>query len=74
MPLYIDNDSESKINELAEEYSLDEAERDIEEDGYPCNTCASESSCDGWDARFCCTLCYYFTDEPDCENCDPYDT
>ena len=46
---------------------------DMEEDDYPCNTCASKDNCDGWDAQFCCTLCYYYSDEPDCESCDPMD-
>ena len=42
----------------------------IEEDDYPCNHC--EQTCDGWDARFCCTLCHYNGAE-DCENCDSWD-
>lgn len=45
----------------------------IEEDDCPCNTCVSKDNCDSWDARFCCTLCYYYSDDPDCENCDPRD-
>lgn len=40
------------------------------EDDYPCNHC--DQKCDGWDARFCCTLCHYNGVE-DCENCDPRD-
>ncbi len=55
---------ELEINDLKTE--------DLEDD-YPCNTCATADSCDGWEARFCCTLCYYYNDEPDCDNCDPMD-
>ena len=55
--------------EKLDEYDDDE----LEEDDYPCNTCASKDSCDGWEAQFCCTLCRYYNDEPDCENCDPMD-
>ena len=46
---------------------------DAEEDDHPCNTCDLKDSCDGWEAQFCCTLCYYYSDNPDCENCDPMD-
>lgn len=46
---------------------------DIEDDNYPCNTCDRKDGCDSWDAQFCCTLCYYHSDDPDCENCDPMD-
>lgn len=46
---------------------------DEHEDGHPCNTCSKADYCDGWDAQFCCTLCYYYSDDPDCENCDPMD-
>lgn len=46
---------------------------DEEDSDYPCDTCASKDGCDGWEARFCCKMCYYFSDEPDCENCDPMD-
>lgn len=42
----------------------------LEEDDYPCNHC--DQKCDGWDARFCCTLCHYNGTE-DCDNCDPWD-
>lgn len=40
---------------------------------YPCDTCNLADSCDGWEARFCCTLCHYYSDDPDCSNCDPMD-
>lgn len=43
------------------------------DDDCPCNTCATQDTCDGWEARFCCRLCYYLNGEPDCENCDPMD-
>lgn len=46
---------------------------DYEDREYPCDTCKTQESCDIWEARFCCTLCYYYDDEPDCENCDPMD-
>lgn len=42
------------------------------EEEYPCNSCEREVYCDGWEARFCCTLCMRSGTE-DCENCDPYD-
>lgn len=51
----------------------DNTEYDDEYDNYPCSTCASKDSCDGWEAEFCCTLCHYYNDEPDCEKCDPMD-
>lgn len=50
-----------------------EEEDNTEYDDYPCSTCASKDSCDGWEAEFCCTLCRYYNDEPNCENCDPMD-
>lgn len=52
---------------------LDRRDDTDEYDDYPCNTCASKDSCDDWEARFCCTLCCYCNDEPDCENCDSMD-
>ena len=44
-----------------------------EDDEYPCNDCSQQDYCDGWEAQFCCKLCHYYSDEPDCENCDPMD-
>ena len=32
-----------------------------------------QMECDGWDARYCCTLCMWYDDEPDCSNCNPMD-
>ena len=47
---------------------------DQSDDGYPCDTCSSRDSCDGWEAKFCCELCNYLYDgNPDCEDCDPMD-
>ena len=43
------------------------------ETDYPCNSCARADSCDGWEAQYCCTLCLYYNDNPDCDNCDPMD-
>lgn len=43
-----------------------------DEDPCPCDTCASQDSCDGWDARYCCTLCQWYG-MTDCDNCDPMD-
>lgn len=50
-------------------------EEDIydEYDDYPCDNCGSADNCDGWEAQFCCTLCCYYNDEPDCNNCNPMD-
>lgn len=42
------------------------------DDDYPCETCPSKDTCDGWEAQFCCTLCEYYGGG-DCENCDPMD-
>ena len=42
------------------------------EDNCPCDTCANRDYCDGWDARFCCTLCMWYGD-PNCGDCDPMD-
>ena len=39
--------------------------------GSPCENCTSV--CDGWEARYCCTLCYFENEDPDCENCDPWE-
>ena len=43
------------------------------ESEHPCNDCPKAEFCDGWEASYCCTLCSYYNDEPDCENCDPTD-
>lgn len=40
-------------------------------DDSPCARC--KNTCDGWEARYCCTLCHYISDEPDCDSCDPWD-
>lgn len=40
-------------------------------DRSPCENCGSV--CDGWEARYCCTLCRHESEEPDCDNCDPWD-
>ena len=48
-------------------------ERDEERDEDPCHTCDRQEFCDGWEAQFCCTLCRYYNDDPDCEYCDPMD-
>lgn len=39
---------------------------------YPCDNCERKDWCDGWEEKFCCTLCEY-TGGGDCENCDPMD-
>ena len=38
----------------------------------PCENCPSQDTCDGWEARFCCTRCRAFGLE-DCDNCDSWD-
>ena len=41
---------------------------------YPCSACYMADSCDGWEARFCCTRCEYDYDgDPPCDDCDPGD-
>lgn len=44
-----------------------------EYDEDPCTSCAWEDSCDVWEAQFCCARCRFLFDDPDCENCDPWD-
>lgn len=51
----------------------EELDEELDESKYPCHTCSEQESCDGWEAQFCCTLCRYYNDELDCENCDPMD-
>lgn len=46
---------------------------DICEDDFPCTNCSDKDHCDGWEARFCCTLCRYDNANPDCDDCDPWD-
>lgn len=42
------------------------------EDKSPCESC--DRYCDGWDARYCCTLCEWLGhSESDCDRCDPMD-
>lgn len=48
-------------------------DRVMPDDDYPCNACIDRDRCDGWEARFCCTLCRYDNADPDCDNCDPWD-
>ena len=43
------------------------------EDDYPRETCASRDSCDPLEATYCCTLCRWQNEEPDCGSCDPWD-
>ena len=43
------------------------------DDYNPCDTCQQRDYCDGWESKFCCKLCMALFDEPDCENCDPWD-
>lgn len=52
-------------------YMLDEYNDDFNDD-YPCNDCSKAEFCDGWEARYCCTLCEYHGGG-DCDNCDPMD-
>ena len=39
--------------------------------GYPCDSC--DLPCDSWEAKYCCTLCHWYSDNPDCEDCNPWD-
>ena len=43
------------------------------DEDYPCHTCSLSDTCDGWEAQYCCTLCRYYNDDPNCEQCDPMD-
>ena len=45
----------------------------MDESDYPCDTCPSADHCDGWEARFCCTLCQYRNPDADCGECDHMD-
>lgn len=40
---------------------------------YSCGSCSDRDRCDGWEAKFCSTLCRYDNADPDCDNCDPWD-
>lgn len=42
-------------------------------DDFPCDTCDMAESFDGWEARYCCTLCRYYNTDPDCDFCDSWD-
>ena len=58
-----------------DEYLDDEEDQsfdDVDSD-YPCDSCSDREFCDGWEARYCCTLCHWYSDEPDCDDCDPWD-
>ena len=46
---------------------------ELKSNTHPCDICDRKDSCDTWEAKFCCALCYYYSDEPDCDNCDPTD-
>ena len=59
--------------EIPRKKGAEMTERDEERDKDPCHTCDRQEFCDGWEAQFCCTLCHYYNDDPDCENCDPMD-
>lgn len=43
----------------------------LTDEGYPCDTC--DLHCDYWEAKYCCTLCHWYDDNPDCEDCNPWD-
>lgn len=43
------------------------------ESDYPCDSCDWADACDAWEARFCCTLCHYLDEDPDCSDCDSMD-
>ena len=43
----------------------------LKDDDYPCDSC--DLPCDSWEAKYCCTLCYWYNDNPDCEDCNPMD-
>ena len=46
---------------------------DYYNDQCPCDDCPDYDSCDGWEAQFCCTLCRWQCENPDCNNCNPWD-
>lgn len=42
------------------------------DENHPCESC--DSSCDGWEAQFCCRRCQYDYDgNTPCDRCDPMD-
>ena len=41
------------------------------DDECPCDSC--DLPCDSWEAKYCCTLCHWYSDNPDCEDCNPMD-
>ena len=67
-----DGDEDTQDNCENHKHSCEDADNCID-DEYPCDNCAMQDTCDGWDARFCCVLCRYNNDDPDCSNCDPMD-
>lgn len=48
----------------------DDENDDDDDDEHPCVNCSSNDSCDAWDAGFCCILCHYYNEDPDCTSCD----
>ncbi len=61
------------IDDCEDFNDFDDYEEDDEDDDHPCVNCSSRDSCDCWDSQFCCTLCHYYNDNPDCSSCDPSD-
>lgn len=45
---------------------------EYKDEDYPCDDCPSSEHCDGWEAKFCCSLCEYLGGG-DCDSCDPMD-
>lgn len=61
-----------KARHIMKQDILTDFEEDDDDDDYPCNDCGWKDSCDGWEARFCCTLCRYMGGG-DCDDCNPMD-
>ena len=45
----------------------------LDEDPCPCDSCVQYESCDGWAMQHCCILCYWWTDNPRCDDCNTMD-
>ena len=46
--------------------------KEYPDEDYPCDNCPEAEFCDGWEARYCCTLCEYYGGR-NCDDCDPMD-
>ena len=65
------------LNSIPEVYLIKKEELEAvlpykSNDDYPCDNYSKSGYCDGWESRFCCTLCKYLGGG-NCDECDPMD-